>query len=662
MIIATSGHVDHGKTSLVRNITGVDTDRLQEEKTRGLTIDLGYAYTQRNDNQLGFIDVPGHIRFINNMVAGVGEIDFGLLVIAADDGPMPQTREHLAILNLLGVSHGAIALTKTDRVDANRIKQVHSEIEQLVSGTFLAGKDAPVFEVSNETKAGITALTDYLFEFSSRIKDKAAFGYFRLSIDRCFTVKGSGLVVTGSVLSGAASVGDQVVINPGKFGARIRGIHRQNQEANTGQAGDRCAINLSAQGLEKSDIHRGSHLTTNLTKIETNRCDILLTVLPDEEKPLKHWTSVHVHSAASHTTGRVATLESNFITQGTRGIAQMVLTESLCLCVGDRIILRDQAAERTLGGGIVLDPVSTGRGRAKPERVALLNELKAAYLGDKIDIAIYTAINAHPYGVARSAIEDSFNLKPDELNQYLQQLNDARRSGVTTPGQTSLTRDKQNTAEPVQVSEDDQLLSDINFALLTTTMSERLTTILATDKQKKGLTLNQISASVSSKLSAPVALLIAKKMVAGKRWVLSNGLYALIGHQVALSGAAATLWNKVEPILKADPIKPPVLHDLAKTLGLPPRALDKLLLEITKLGYLIKPVSNRYFLPEGMSQLEDFVYKTAALNEGGKFSVKEYRDVTGLGRNLCIEILEHFDIKRITQRIGDQRVVIAQRQ
>jgi selenocysteine-specific elongation factor len=651
MIIATSGHVDHGKTSLVKRITGIETDRLEEEKKRGLTIDLGYAYSERDDNQLGFIDVPGHIRFINNMVAGVGEIDFGLLVVAADDGPMPQTREHLAILNLIGVSDGAIAISKIDRVDTERLAQVRKEIDQLVVDTFLSSDKSPVFEVSNETGDGIPLLIDYLFQVSSQIKAKAASGHFRLSIDRSFTVKGSGLVVTGSVLAGEASVGDQVVINPGQHNARIRGIHRQNKKADSGRAGDRCAINLTAQGLEKSDIHRGSHLSTNQHRGETNRCDVQIKILNDEGKPLKHWTSVHVHSAASHTTGRIATLESNAIAPGSEGLVQLVLTEPLSLCAGDSIILRDQAAERTLGGGIVLDPKSVARGRAKEERVTYLNNLSESFRAKNIEHAIAYAIDAHPYGISRSDIEDSFNFTETELDKHLAQL-EVEKKTASDP----------KTIVHAYATDDGKLLGNSSAKILSASMSKKLESLLNADKQKKGASLNQISSAVSSKLSLSVAGFIANQLVEAKQWAHTNGLFSRYGHQVEMSSAAANLWKKVEPILNADPIRPPVVHDLAKTVNLPPKALDKLLLELTKLGCLVKPVANRYFLPEGMTQLEQLASDTAQLNADGKFTVKEYRDVSQLGRNLCIEILEYFDIKRITQRLGDHRIIITKPQ
>ncbi len=650
MIIATSGHVDHGKTSLVRRLTGIDTDRLVEEKERGLTIDLGYAYCSRDGHQLGFIDVPGHTKFINNMVAGVGEIDFGLLVIAADDGPMPQTQEHLAILNLIGVTKGAIALTKTDRVDSRRIAQVTEQIKLLAMDTFLSKDDCRIFEVSNETGEGIEALADYLYDTSSRLESKSATGFFRLSIDRCFSVKGSGLVVTGSVLAGQASVGDQVLINPGQHIARIRGIHRQNKPSDTGHAGDRCAINISAQGLEKTDIHRGSHLSTNLNKGETERCDITLRILPDQTRSLKHWTSVNVHFAASRTQGRVATLNSTAIAPGTTGLAQLVLTEPLSLCVGDRIIIRDQAAQRTLGGGFVLDPVSVVRGRAKPDRVALLSKIKTAWDTGNVDLTLKGSIDANPFGLSTSTIENAFNFTRTEIEEHLGLVHQTTKPTASLDNASS---------KQIYLSEDDQLISDQNLKKLTASMSEKIQSLLKNDKQKNGATLSQIRATISGKLSVGVATLAANSLVANEKWSFDNGIYGVSGHRAEMSSAAAKLWEKVEPILKSDPIRPPVVHDLAKTLNLPPRALEKLLSELTKLGYLIKPVSNRYFLLEGISQLEQYVYETSRLNADGKFTVKEYRDMTQIGRNLCIEILEYFDIKRITQRIGDQRITIA---
>ena len=376
MIIATAGHVDHGKTSLVNALTGIDTDRLKEEKQRGLTIDLGFAYSDAESGErLGFVDVPGHTKFINNMLAGVSAIDCALLVIAADDGVMPQTLEHLEILNLLGIDHGLIALTKIDRCDELQISRTLEQISKVVSRTFL--KDAEIYPVSATTNEGMETLQIALELTADEIEHRKQNGQFRLAIDRRFSIKGSGVVVTGSVFSGSISVGDELFLMPQEIPVRIRGLHTQNQEAEMAIAGDRCAVNISGQGLELELIHRGNWLTTN-PAVATARVDVELAISPSETRPFSHWTPVHIHSAANHVTGRVALLETTDTTRiapGAEGLAQLVFDPPINLCFGDRIVIRDQAATRTIGGGKVINTTSPKRGRAKPERIEQLRQL-----------------------------------------------------------------------------------------------------------------------------------------------------------------------------------------------------------------------------------------------------------------------------------------------
>ncbi len=278
MIVGTAGHIDHGKTSLVRGLTGVDTDRLKEEKARGISVDLGFAYLQIPEGGiLGFVDVPGHERFVHNMLAGATGIDFVLLVIAADDGPMPQTVEHLAIVNLLGIKHGAVAITKADLVDGARLDQVRNDIANLLAPTALS--DAPMFAVSNATGEGVAELRAHLFAAAMAWFGRSAHGRFRLAVDRSFTLPGAGTVVTGTVLSGSVAIGDQVVISPSGRQARVRAIHAQNRVAARGQAGDRCALNLAGDQISKDVIERGHVVLDPELHAPASRIDAKLQVL-----------------------------------------------------------------------------------------------------------------------------------------------------------------------------------------------------------------------------------------------------------------------------------------------------------------------------------------------------------------------------------------------
>ena len=380
MIVATAGHVDHGKTALVRALTGVDTDRLPEEKKRGLTIDLGFAYRSLDDGHvLGFVDVPGHERFVRNMLAGVGSIDLALVVVAADDGVMPQTREHTAILDLLGVSECIAVVSKVDKVDAARADEVSGEIDAVLSATGMRG--AEIHRVSAMSGAGVEALADALREHALNLAARAAGGRFRLCVDRAFMLKGAGLVVTGTVHAGAASTGDRLVVTPSGYEARIRGIHAQDRPARTARAGERCALNLSGRDIESGAVARGDWIVDRALHAPTDRIDARLHVLPGETRALRHWTPVHVHLAASHSTARVAVLGAGSIAPGEFGRVQIVLDHPVHALAGDRIVIRDQSATRTMGGGIVIDPFSPKRGRARPARLAWLDAIELRGLG-----------------------------------------------------------------------------------------------------------------------------------------------------------------------------------------------------------------------------------------------------------------------------------------
>ena len=418
MLIATAGHVDHGKTVLVKALTGVDTDRLPEEKARGLSIDLGFAYHTRPDGGvLGFVDVPGHERFIRNMLAGVAAIDYALLVVAADDGPMPQTREHLAILDLLGVNAGAVVVTKVDLADDPQVAAVTGRIEKLVEGTGLKG--APVFPVSALSGAGMAALHEHLTGLAAercaaRVRTGAR---FRLAVDRCFTVRGAGVVVTGAVFSGEVAVGDRLVLAPAGTGVRVRRIHAQSRPADRGTLGERCAINLAGTELGRAEIRRGDWLTGEPYPGVSQRFDAELRVLASEGRPLSHWTPVHVHAGAASFTGRVAVLEGRSIAPGQQGLVQVVVDQPFVGVRGDRFILRDQSARRTVAGGAVLDPAGATRGRARPERIAALR----AFAADAPDRALSDLLATSVNGVDLDHFADAWNLRPEEAEALREQ-------------------------------------------------------------------------------------------------------------------------------------------------------------------------------------------------------------------------------------------------
>ncbi|RYY92363.1 MAG: selenocysteine-specific translation elongation factor, partial [Comamonadaceae bacterium] len=410
MIIGTAGHIDHGKTTLVRALTGVDTDRLPEEKRRGISIELGYAYLRAADqSSLGFVDVPGHERLLHTMLAGATGIDHALLVVAADDGVMPQTREHLAVVALLGLQRGTVALTKTDRLDAAerdaRIAQLRADIQALLASTPLA--DAPVFALSATTGEGVDALRDHLVAQAHSVRDRDATLAFRLAVDRAFTLAGVGTVVTGSVMAGQVRVGDELLLMPGERKVRVRGIHAQNEPAESAHAGQRCALALA--GVAKDEVQRGQWVCAPGVALVTDRVDVQLALWPGEANALRSGTIVHAHLGASDVMASVALLDREVLAPGDTALAQLVLREPVSAWHGDRGVLRDASATRTVAGVRVLDPFAPVRYRRTPERLQAL----AAWSLDERDARVLALLEGAPLGLDTDRLRRTFALAAD---------------------------------------------------------------------------------------------------------------------------------------------------------------------------------------------------------------------------------------------------------
>ena len=632
MLIATAGHVDHGKTVLVKALTGVDTDRLPEEKERGLSIDLGFAYHTRPDGAvLGFVDVPGHERFIRNMLAGVAAIDYALLVVAADDGPMPQTREHLAILDLLGVNAGAVVITKIDLADDSQAVAVAERIEKLVDGTGLEG--APVFPVSALSGAGMTALHEHLTGLAAerraaRVRTGAR---FRLAVDRCFTVRGAGMVVTGAVFSGEVAVGDRLVLAPAGIGVRVRSIHAQSRPAAHGTGGERCAINLAGTELGRTDIRRGDWLTGEPTPAPSHRFDAELRVLASEERPLAHWTPVHVHAGAASLTGRVAVLEGRSIAPGSHGLVQVVVDQPFVGVRGDRFILRDQSARRTIAGGAVLDPAGAVRGRARPERIAALRAMAASDPDRALADLLATSVN----GVDLDHFADAWNLQPAEAEAVFE------RGGVET---VALPRGRS-----AGFARDDwqSLLEGLLAAVRR--MHEEA-------PERAGAESAELAGGTGR--SREIAAAAVGALVRNGRLVREGRYLRVPEHEPRLSPRDAALWSKVSIHLGEDAVKPPVLAELAGTLGVDRSLLALFLGRSAGRGLLVKVAPNRFFHPGAVRRLAEVAEGLAAAADNGRFDAKTFRDTSGIGRNLTIQVLEFFDGAGLTRRIGDTRIVV----
>src|SRR5947208_1899495 len=394
MILATAGHIDHGKTALIRALTGVDADRLPEEKRRGLTIDLGFAYATLPDGtELGFVDVPGHERFLPNMLAGILSIDRVLLIVAADDGPRPQTLEHLDILELIGIAELTGVVTKIDRVPDERRAAVETEVAALLAE---AGyENSPIFAVSSVTGEGIPELSDHLSR-TARIADAARAarpptGHFRLPIDRACSLPAIGLVVTGTVAAGAATPGDHLLLSPRGIEVRVRGIHAHNRPIERAVAGDRCALNLAGNFPEGGEPRRGDWVVGPAAHLPTSRIDCHLTMSRSAPAPLRDGLPVHVHLGTEDVVGRAAVLGARAIAPGESGFVQLDLGQPVGALWGDRIVLRDHAARHTLAGGRTLDPLPPRRGRSRPERLAVLTAMTEPDAGDALERLVETA-------------------------------------------------------------------------------------------------------------------------------------------------------------------------------------------------------------------------------------------------------------------------------
>ena len=629
MIIATAGHIDHGKTALVQALTGVDTDRLPEEKKRGMSIDLGFAYQPiTNGKTLGFVDVPGHERFIRNMLAGVTGIDYAMLIIAADDGPMPQTIEHLAILDLLGVSEGIVALTKIDRVEPERLAEAKGEIENILADTCLEGAD--ILPVSAITGDGVENVRDHLEAMSELLGERELIGNFRLAIDRCFTVPGAGLVVTGGVFSGKVTVGDQLILSPQGTSVRVRGIHAQNQESETGVVGQRCAANITGGDLNKTDVHRGDWLLAEKVHDPVPRFDARLRVLPSEGRPLKHWTPVHVHLGAAEVPGRVAVLEEKFIAPGESGLVQIVLDRRIGALRNDGFIIRDQSAQRTIAGGRIIDPFGPARGRAKSDRIAFL----AAMSKTDANEVLAQLLAQSPLGVDLAHFSVAWNLTPDDQAALWEIV------------------------EMVKVGPDENPigLSPGHFAALGSTTIDVMQDWHGNNPDRSGPGVDALRRILPNRVPLAVFEGVLGSLVSEKKIMHLGASYCLPGFEPKLASKDAAMWKRVMPVLENGYTKPPVVHALAEELSLDHRTLEKFLVRSAKLGLVCQVAKNRFLLPEAVLELGDIVEALGA-NEN-TFGVVEFRDRSNIGRNLAIEVLEFFDKSGFTWRTGDVRKVL----
>jgi len=624
MIVGTAGHIDHGKTTLTRALTGVDTDRLKEEKERGISIELGYAYTPlENGDILGIIDVPGHEKFIRTMAAGVTGIDFALLVIAADDGIMPQTLEHLSILRLLGVRHGAVALTKTDRADEARIAQVQDDIRALLSTTDFAG--APIFP-TNATQpgdAGVATLKAHLSQSASALPARVGNEHrlFRLGVDRVFTLSGQGTIVTGTALSGRVNIGDTLQLAPGGQQVRVRSIHAQNQAADAGKAGQRLALNLA--GAAREDIERGSWIVSPALAECSERVDVSLTLTPDCGVTLKPWSPLHVHLGASHHTAHIVLLEGDVLVPGQTALVQLVLDASVHAVPGDRFVIRNAQATATIGGGMVLDPFGPARKRRSGARMAWLQALSGFI--DSGDIAALLANS--PLGLRMSA---------------LMRLSQRPSQHIALPPET------------VSVSlqgGDTLLIAPAEMQALQIRILDNLADFHARAPDDAGPELWRLKRIVSPEMEDRLWSRLIETLITDGQLKQRGRSLHLPGHSVDLSEEEQALAAPLLASLKAGRYDPPWVRDLMREHGMPEAEVRRLLLKLSKTGVLSQIVPDLFYHPSALAELAQLI---AMLPE---VQAASFRDATGLGRKRTIQILEFFNRVGYTRRVGNIHLI-----
>jgi len=635
MIVGTAGHIDHGKTSLTRALTGVDTDRLKEEKARGISIELGYAYLPLpNGDVLGLIDVPGHEKLSHTMAAGASGIDFALLVIAADDGIMPQTREHLAILEMLGVGRGAVALTKIDRVDADRIVTVEADIAALLADTPFAA--APIFRTQANVMGdpGVASLLDYLVRMAQTMPARHDQRLFRLAIDRVFTLTGKGTIVTGTALAGRVAIGDTLLLAPAGEPVRVRSIHAQNRTAEAGHAGQRLALNLA--GVAREQINRGDWILSPPLAECSERFDGELHLLTDAGLTLKSWSPVHIHLGAAHRTAHVVLLDADMLAPGKQGRVQLVFDAPLHVVPGDRFVLRNAQASHTIGGGLVLDPFGPARKRRSPARQAWLDALAAFVVSG--DCA--ALLDCSPLGVRRSALVRLSQLPTERL---------------MLPNDTL----------DIPLRDHDALLISRTAA---DALAERTVAALrafhASTPDEIGPQTGRLKRIVAPDVDDALWRALLASLCETKAVVQQGPWLRLPEHTVELRADEQALATRLLASLEAAGCNPQWVRELAREHGASETQVRDLLCKLAKRGELSQIVKDLFYHPLRIAELARLIAMLATV--GGKenaaglphpVSAAAFRDATGLGRKRAIQLLEFFDRVGYTRRVADGHVL-----
>lgn len=630
MIIATAGHIDHGKTMLVKALTGVDTDTLPEEKSSGMSIDLGFAYCAvDHESTLGFIDVPGHERFIRNMIAGSTNIDFALLVIAADDGPMPQTKEHLDILTLLGVKRGAVAITKVDKVEQERLDEVTESTKKLIQETALS--KAMIFPISNLITDSVKGLLSYLKSTSKTIHKASAPGNFRFAVDRVFIKKGFGTIVTGSIYSGMVSLGDKLAHFPQLGSLKVRGIENQNQYTEKVISGRRCALNITSSEVDLKNISRGDWILSPRISINTKRVDVRFRVSRREVKPAKHRARYHLHIGTRSVTCQIALLEGQEIAPGASNFAQLILDKPICTVYGDHFILRDISASRTLGGGKIIDSFAKAPGREKEYRIRWLESISQVDHGQALSKIVKISNN----GLDLNKFSLTRNLTDDEARILFE-------------------------SQKMKVISKNNVSWGFSFNMWNSFLKAIIGVVENNNQEKpqgSGVKNYYIKEKVFKAVPRFVCEEAIRECVEMKKIKHSDGFLHSLSKHKKLNQEDQIYWQRIKIILLESKFTSPTIHDLASSLRVDKNRLETLFNQLCKMGSIIKINKDRYFLLEVLSELAIIAEEVASRHDSKYLNLHDFRSRAKIGRNLAIDILEFFDKIGLTMRTANGRLI-----
>ncbi len=619
-VIGTAGHIDHGKTSLVRALTGIDTDRLPEEKRRGITIDLGFASWFTEDYQIGFVDVPGHERFVKNMLAGIGGIDSALLVIAADESVKPQTREHFAICKLLGIPTGLVALTKSDLVDGDILELVRLEVEELVTGSFLEGQ--PIVPVSSTTGAGLDELRAAILQSVANVDDRdAARRVFRLPIDRVFTMKGFGSVITGTTYSGRVKVDDEVEVLPSGKRSRARGVQVHGQPRDEASAGERTSMNLADVPLD--ELHRGQQVLHPGTLRDSQIITVKLELLPDA-KPLKEQTRIRFHHLSAELLGTIRFVDRSAgeLKAGGSAFAQLRLEAPVVAAAGDRFVIRRYSPATTIGGGVILDP-HLGK-LSRGTRAEILETLAAGTLPERVEL---TAKLQGLRGLSIEEIQARTGIRIESLIKELKNVPNVARTGSTFLHNEVLADFRRRSME----------LLDGYF------------------KANK-MAMNVPKGEFVQKLipaGAPVNFLLAdlaKERIA----VVAGDALDIPGRSKTLGGTEGELVRAIEAKFAAAGLQTPATSELIRAIPQKPKVIEGVISFLVKQGTLVRLADGVYLHRDTVAAARTKL----AEKKGQTIDVAQFKDLFGISRKVAIPLLEFFDQDGATKRIGDSRLVL----